>query len=202
MINKNQVKRIFADVAPDVNMAYKRYCEKKKYKDGKRVSIANQYPLTAEQKEQIDELYITNYGEQIGYVWHQNFAAHAGKFDYRFFPELLFVPEFEAFENQNLSASTMLGDKNFLPLIAQASGVRMPHTIFSCTNGMLRDGENKAITPEMAKELIKRQCGCFIKPTVDSCSGEGCAIIKENDKVDVLYNSLIINQMHRGGGVS
>ena len=165
-----------------------------KFKDPRRLAIANQYPLSKEQKEQIDELYVTNYGEKVNYVWHQNFAAHSGRFDYRFFPELLFIPEFEAFQNQNKAACLLLADKNFLPVVAKGVGVKMPKTILNCTNGVLRDGDNHIVTSEMAKDLLQKANTFFIKPSVDSCSGVGCMKVKEEDSWQLNYNSMMINE--------
>ena len=163
-----------------------------KFKDPRRLAIAKQYPLTKDQKDQIDELYITNYGEKIDYVWHQNFAAHAGRFDYRFFPELLFIPEFEAYQNQDKAAAKVLGDKNFLPLVANTVGVKMPRTIIDCTNGVLRDGERRIITPAMATELLKKEESFFIKPSVDSCSGAMCMKTDTYDVDNITDNHIVI----------
>lgn len=183
MIIKQQLKTIFTDILSNYYMHRSRNNEKKKFRDSRRIAIADQYPLSQSQKAQIDDFYIKNYGEKIDYVWHQNYAAHAGHFDYRFFPELLYIPEFEAFQNQNIHAARMLSDKNFLPLLAKGVGVKTPETIVSCTNGVLRDGENRIITPLMAEELIK-QCGmCFVKPSVDSGSGQGCLRIEGLDEI-------------------
>ena len=191
-MDRSTVKELMAIITPNVNIAYRRFCEIRKFKDARRKEIASQYQLTSEQKEEIDNLFINNYGEKIDYVWHQNYAAHAGQFDYKFFPELLYIPEFEAFQNQNRSAIEMMSDKNFLPMIAKFTGVKMPNTIVSCTNGILRDGENKVITPSMAKELIDRQEMCFVKPSVDSCSGDGCIKLTGNSTVELGRDTLKI----------
>lgn len=200
-MNKAQLKIYFAEVAPDLSRRYKRYVEKRKFQNPQRQAIAEKFLLTAEQKAQIDCFFMTNYGEKINYVWHQNFAAHAGRFDYRFFPELLFIPEFEAYQNNRKEAIAAFSDKNLLPLIAQAVGVKMPHTIVSCTHGVLRDCENHIITSAMADELVKREGVGFVKPTVDSCSGENCRKIHKDDILTFCRNKLIINEINgiRGG---
>lgn len=74
----------------------------------------------------------------------------------------------------------MMSDKNFLPLIAKSVGVRMPRTIVNCTNGLLRDGENSIFTPAVANELLKKQESFFVKPSVDSCYGQGCKYIQSH----------------------
>lgn len=171
---------------------------RKKFQDSRRRAIAESYPLTAEQKNQIDELYLNHYGEKIDYVWHQNFAAHANKFDYRFFPEVLYIPEFERFQNQNPAACRMLGDKNFLPVVAEAADIRMPHTIISCTNGILRDEDNHIISEAMSNEVLNTQNRFFVKPSTGSCSGHGCRLLSKNDNYEINNNMLIINNMAGG----
>ena len=187
---------LFRDSVASVNLASVKRREEKKFKDPRRVNIANQYPLTQQQKQEIDEFFISNYGEKVDYVWHQNYAAHAGRFDYRFFPEHLYIPEFEAFQNQNKATVKMMGDKNFLPIVSKYAGVEMPRTIVSCTNGVLRDGENHIITEVIAKELLKEKEVFFVKPSVDSCSGRGCKRVSDKDEWSITSNSRIIN----GGG--
>jgi hypothetical protein len=97
--------------------------EKNKFKDKRRIAIAETFPLTKEQKQQIDDLYIKHFGQKINYIYHQNYAAHANKFDYRFFPEIYYTTEFESYLNWNKDAVTIFSDKNLLPLIASSVGV-------------------------------------------------------------------------------
>ncbi len=163
-----------------------------RYKDHRRIAIANQYPLSKEQKEQVDEFYLTNYGQKVDYVWHQNYAAHAGRFDYKFFPELLYIPEFEAYQNQNTDAVNLLSDKNFLPILAKGVGVKMPCTIVDCTNGVLRDGDSHIITPKMALEILSKRDCFFIKPSVNSGSGLGCLKVNNKAKTEFNGNSIIV----------
>lgn len=177
--------------------AYK--CEIKKFQNKKRQEIAGLYPLNKEQREQIDDLYITNYGEKIDYIWHQNYAAHANRFDCRFLPELLYIPEFERFQNQNEAANQLLSDKNFLPVVAKTAGVKMPHTIISCTNGILRDEDNHIITEAIANEILKSQNMTFAKPSTSSCSGQCCRLLSKTDNYGISDNMLNINNVSGGG---
>ena len=45
------------------------YKELYKFRDARRIAIAKQFPLSKEQKEAIDDLYETNYGKRIGYIY-------------------------------------------------------------------------------------------------------------------------------------
>ena len=168
-----------------------------KFKDLRRVAIASQFPLSKEQKEQIDDLYLSFYGEKIDYVWHQNYAAHAGQFDYRFIPELIYIPEFETFMNQNIAAKEIMSDKNFLPLLAKSVNVKMPKTIVSCTNGIFRDGENCLIDVQKATKLLKESGRFFIKPSVDSSSGQGCMKVEEHDVFHFNQGSLYFDNLYK-----
>ena len=169
------------------------YKELYKFRDARRIAIAKQFPLSKEQKEAIDDLYETNYGKRIGYIWHQNYAAHAGRFDYKFFPEVLYFPEFEAYQNQNNAAIELLSDKNFLPVVAKGIGIKMPQTIVDCANGVLRDSEKHIITETMAKELLSRKQSFFVKPTVDSCSGQGCVKADQGAKIEFSNGAMSLN---------
>lgn len=189
---KERLKEISGDWLIEAKRARQRRREINAFRDPRRVAIANQYPLTQQQQEQIDELFRNNYGQTVDYVWHRNYAAHAGRFDCRFIPGILYIPEFEAFANQDKSYVTACNDKNFLGLIASAVGVTMPGTIVSCTNGILRDGENKLITPVAAESLVNRAKPCFFKPTTNSSSGKGCRIIREDDSVRFTRNALVL----------
>ena len=196
------IKRIVQDTSDKMYFTMSHRTEIHKFKDPRRREIADQYPLSKEQKEQIDELFVINYGEKIDYVWHQNYAAHANKFDYRFFPELFFIPEFEKFQNNNPAANSMMSDKNFLPVVAKAAGVKMPETIISCTNGVLRDNDNHILTSSMSEEILHKYNQFFVKPTTGSCSGKSCILVTEEDKSEIINNRLIINKKSDKGGYS
>lgn len=188
-----QYKILKEDIRADKTISRHRRHEELSFRNPRRLAIARSFSLSLEQKRQVDELFLNNYGEKVDYIWHQNYAAHSGRFDPYFFPELLYIPEFEAFQNHNKSAINSFSDKNLLPLLAKAASVNMPETIVSCTGGCLRDSDYSIISPVMATELVKRQGDCFIKPTIDSSSGRGCMVLKEGDDFVFSHNSLKVN---------
>ena len=124
----------------------------------------------------VDELYKINYGEKIPYTWHKNFMAHSGKFDHKYFPELLFIPEFERFMNLWPEYAKAFSDKNITPMLAEKVGIRTPKTYVSITKGMIRDSAYNVLTLDEAAERISGIGKAFVKPTVDSCSGRGCSV--------------------------
>jgi len=163
---------------------HRRKGEINKFKDKRRVEITESVSLTAEQKRAIDELYKRNYGEKIPYTWHKNFMAHAGRFDHKYFPELLFIPEFERFMNLWPEYARAFSDKNLTPIIAEKVGVLTPKVYISVTKGMIRDSEYNTLTLDEAVEKVGSVGPAFVKPTVDSCSGRGCCVADFSEGIE------------------
>lgn len=161
--------------------------ENKKFDDPRRVAIWSTVQLTEEQKRQIDELFGKYYGKKVPYTWHRHFTAFTGHFDPCFIPETLFIPEFEYYMNSNREYIRVFSDKNILSMIASGIGVRMPETMVSCANGILRNRNYEIIKWDEVIEEIPEET-CFAKPTIDSDSGRGCMIIsrKQPDMIAAL----------------
>ena len=159
--------------------------EIKKFKDKRRVEIFSKVVLTTEQKKAIDSLYEKNYGGRIPYIWHQYYTAYTGNFDANYFPELLYIPEFEFFMNLNKKYNATLSDKNILQYFASVAKVKMPKMKFSCVDGMIKDSEYNLLTREDFLNKVSNIGECFFKPTIDTCSGEGCAVMRIKDGIDL-----------------
>ena len=159
--------------------------EMRKISDPKRKSILSETVLSEKQKQKIDKLFIENYGSKIPYYWHQYFTAYTGKFDEAYFPELLFVPEFEHFMNQNESYIDVFADKNIIPMIAKANEIKMPKSFFSCVYGIYRD-ENNIITKNEFEKRMSNIGRVFVKPSIDSSSGQGCFPINMVNGIDTI----------------
>lgn len=159
--------------------------EIRKLRDPRRVKIYSKVLLTDQQKAEIDRVYKENYGEKIPHTWHRHFTAYTGKFDPFYFPELLFIPEFERFMNQEKSYTKVFSDKTVLPLIASAVGVEIttPKTYLSAVRGILRDQNNDIISRAQAVKILEGK-KAFFKPTVDSNSGRGCMIVNVEGGID------------------
>lgn len=168
-------------------IARKRHIEIRKFKDPKRIKIYSQIELTEKQKKQIDDFYLSNYGKKIPYTWHRYFTAFTGSFDPQYFPELLFIPEFERYMNPNQSYVNVFADKNVLAAIAAGVGVRMPKSVVSSVNNILLDKEYGLIDWNSLETLLG-EGEYFAKPTVDSDSGRGCRLLdcKNNNMLHVL----------------
>ncbi len=169
-------------------ISYSKVNEIKKFKDFRRVKICNSCELTKKQKKAIDEYYLKNYEKKIPYIWHMHNYAFSGHFDVRYFPELLYIPEFERFMNFDKSMNDFLEDKNNLYTIQDYLNVKMPKKIISCQSGTYMDSDNNVIDKS---EVIKKLYDIgekFYKVSVDTCSGVGCKLLNFEKGIEKNYN--------------
>ena len=145
------------------------------------MEILSKIDLTKEQKQQIDSLFLCNYGKKIPYQWHRLYTAYTGKFDPYYYPELLFISEFERYMNINKSYSDVFSDKNVLPLIANNAHVHMPDCYYRSINGQIINHHNQMSS---IRDLYKLKGEYFIKPTINTSSGIGCEVICLNNGRD------------------
>lgn len=177
--------RMYAsDVIDPVLIFHRRNTEIKKMKDPRRIKIQESVILSETQKKEIDDFYLSNYGEKIPYTWHQHYMAYTGKFDVKYFPELLYIPEFEYFMNQKSDYQRVFADKNVTPMIAKSVGIKTPYVFLSCVAGVFRYCDGTLISLKEAIDKLGDIGEAFIKPTVDSCSGNGCAVIDIKNGID------------------
>ena len=181
-----KILRIANDWTESFMIRHKRKNEIKKFKDPRRVAIWSEVDLTEEQKKAIDALYVENYGEKIPYTWHRHYTAFTGRFDEKYFPELLFIPEFERFMSLHREYAQVFTDKNMLPMLAASVGVKSVKSFITSTKGALRDENYRSITREDAIEKLRNIGEVFIKPTVDTSSGVGCFIADFRGGVDTI----------------
>lgn len=158
--------------------------ELKKFKDSRRVKIFSETTLSTEQKNMIDSLYKNKYGKKIPYTWHRHYTAYTGNFDVNYFPELLYIPEFEYYMNLNRCFAEFLGDKNLLPYIANAANIKMPKTRFACIDGIIKDSLYNILTKEDFLKNISNIGECFYKITKNSSSGRSCKLLNIHEGID------------------
>lgn len=195
---KTAVKNRVRDYQDQHLIKARRAYEINKFKDPRRVAIYSTVELSKEQKGQIDDLYVRNYGEKIPYIWHQHYTAFTGRFDPAYFPELLYIPEFEYFMNQNRKYCDVLEDKNVLSMIANGVGIRTPRAVVSSANHVLRDNSYRLISKEDIPSLLGDTVW-FAKPTVESGSGKGCTLLSAQDsdfyeKIESLGSDFVIQE--------
>ncbi len=160
--------------------------EIRKFRDPRRVEIFSKVNLSDEQKQAIDALFLENYGEKVPHTWHRHFTAFTGSFDAAYFPELLYIPEFERFMNMNREFAKLLTDKNFLGLVAAGVGVKMPKCYLTACEGGYRDANNRLISRDEALKQMSDLGEVFAKPTKDTSSGQGCFVANFENGVDKL----------------
>ena len=136
-------------------------------------------------------MYLENYGKKIPYHWHRLYTAYTGRFDPAYFPELLFTPKFERFENLWGNYVRVLSDKNLFPLLVCKAGLRTPDYVLSRTRGMYRDGSFQPLSTSGACALLGNAGEVFVKPTVDTNSGRGCFVARFENGVDVLSGTSV-----------
>lgn len=158
--------------------------EKSKMADPRRRKIASQFILTKEQKEKIDKLYKNNYGKKIPYDWHKYYSSYTGHFDEKYIPDMLFMSKIE----KKFVPSEYLHpfeNKNLLPILVNGiDNVRTANIIISCENGIFRNSNMEFIDYEQAENILYNTGKVFLKPTIDSNSGRGCAILDIKDGID------------------
>jgi hypothetical protein len=88
--------------------------------------------------------------------------------------------------NYRISYTDVMSDKNFLPLIAKSGGIKTPIAFVSKTSGFYRNKEYQHIDREQVSNIIKDIGEVFVKPTVETCSGEGCFVMNIVNGVDTI----------------
>lgn len=175
-MNKKKIKQFWLGQLDNLEHINAVIGEKKKFRDKRRVEICNSTKLSQEQIDSVEKLYKNNYGKKIPLTWHKSYTAYTGRFDKYYFPEILYIPEFERYMNYNQSLANVLEDKNLLYVFAKASNVRMPRMYLSCQAGIYKDAENKVLDFEKACALISNIGVCFAKPSIGTDSGRGCEV--------------------------
>lgn len=175
-MNKKEIKQFLLGQLDNLEHINAVMGEKKKFRDKRRIEICNSTKLSQEQIDSVEKLYKNNYGKKIPLTWHKSYTAYTGRFDKYYFPEILYIPEFERYMNYNQSLANVLEDKNLLYVFAKASNVRMPRRYLSCQAGIYKDAENKVLDFEKACSLISNIGVCFAKPSIGTDSGRGCEV--------------------------
>lgn len=153
------------------------YGEMKKIKDNRRQKLVNSVRLTNDQKERIDTLFKTNYGKKMPYDWHRLYQSFTGKFQEKYFPEILFSTKFEPMVNPR-AYRYVLDDKILLSLFCCGEkNVRIPETVGTYCNGVYFDANHRTMSLEQLSSSISNMGRLLIKPTQDTSSGRGVRII-------------------------
>lgn len=186
------IKKILFDLYDRLHILKKQNEEIKKFNDQRRKKIYNSISLSDKQKSLIDNLYKKNYEAGIPYTWHKHYTAFTGKFDQLYFPELLFIPEFERFENQFAEYANVFADKNVTEQLAKSINIKTPKTIIHCIKGLFFDNDYNQLSLIEASKRLTNIGKVFIKPTVNSSSGRDCLICNFIGEVDSTTGKKIV----------
>lgn len=147
-------------------------------------------PLSKEQKKEIDDYWKKEYGHKISKFWHRKYFAYSGKFDVKFFPEILYTTKLEPLMNDDF-VSSVLSDKSLVEIIfgnvlKTGQGVVVPKTICGCCRGFGYDGDRQPASVKSLIEIVKGLEGSYIiKPSVGESSGHGVRLLQLEKGLDV-----------------
>ena len=178
---------------------YNSYVSKKIYKYEiknikKKKNILEKVELTVDQEKEIQDFFVKNYGKKIDTKWHRLYQSYTGKFDKRYFPEIIFSTELQPLlRDKNIAKQ--LADKSMVELLYRdIEGLYIPKTIVLNCSGVWYDSDRNIITKEtVLKEL--QNCGKkIIKKIVGSNSGCGVLIVNIKNGYDS-KNKLSLEQI-------
>lgn len=169
------------------NQIYKKEIINIKRKD----FILQQIKLTDEQEREIQEYFKTNYGKSISTKWHRLYQSYLGKYDKKYFPEILFSTYLEKKLN-DLSVCKVLEDKALLEvLFSDIKGLKLPHTLVLKVDNVCYDESRNYITNDFLEKKLNNAGKVLFKKTVGSCSGKSIKVCDFKDGVDLLSKKTV-----------
>lgn len=124
--------------------------------------------------------------QKISTKWHRLYQSYNGKFNKKYFPEILYTTKLERKLN-NREIGRIISDKSFFPMYYRdISNVRLPDTYIINNSGIFYTADRKIITKEKAIALVQNIGEAVIKPTLDSSSGDSVILCNFRSGVDVL----------------
>lgn len=154
--------------------------------------------LKQEDKEKAEEYWKKHYGKRIPLKWHRKYYAFSGKFDPRYFPEILYTTKLEPLLNDD-HVARVLSDKNmteilFEKVISKEDDVTVPTTVCGCDNGFYFDKDRRPISQkQLFKELHECDNELIIKPSIGESSGHGVKLIKARKGIDEITGDTLEN---------
>lgn len=142
--------------------------------------------LSSEQKEQIQQLWKTNYGKRIPLYWHRLYASYTGVVDVNYFPEIFYSTVLERKYNDPylaLSSENKTQMDLLLRLPAQSQSNVVP-MLFYKTCGAYFNGTHELITEKQAEQILASYGRCVIKASMDTDSGRDVKVLEMFDGVD------------------
>lgn len=117
--------------------------------------------------------------------WHRYYQYFTGNYDIDYYPEILFSTELEPLINER-QVALAYSDKSMLPTMF-GDVVYLPKTILRKSYGRYFDGDGSPLLKSEAfrkvKDYLKGGNKVIIKPSVDTCSGQGVNVISSADEL-------------------
>lgn len=168
----------------------------------KKRKIYKNIKLSKEEKKQIDDFYLENYGKKVKYYWHRLYQSYTGNFDYKYIPEYLYTVKIEPKTNKRIEALPY-ENKNMLSVIFKDSSVKIPKTYIMCIKGRFFDENRNPIKKENAirylKNLNEGTYDAVVKATIDTNSGKDVKIISLEKCVDKMTGKSIEDIIENAG---
>ena len=139
-------------------------------------------PLTDAQKAEVDEFYMEHFGQKVPYSTHELLTSFTGVFDVRYIPMEIYYSDIEYTFDSNRPYIHVFENKNLVPYLAKAAGVKTPDTIWDNVDGLNFDGERNFVSRDQMAEIIRSYDKIFVKPSVGTSGGTGCKIYSDIQK--------------------
>lgn len=175
--------------------------ELKRIRMPERLKIRKKISLNDDQSKEIDSYYKKYLGETIPKDWHKHYMAFTGNYDKRYFPDILYIPEFERYMNLYSEYNKVYEDKNLVEALTHQANVKCVETVASCRRGLFYVQEDIVNSIDiLVAKVSELNCLLFLKPSVDSSSGENCRLIHLVNGVDKVSgeSGKIILQKYNG----
>ncbi len=140
-------------------------------------------PLTAEQEKKIRD-YWGKYGfTDVPMQWHRFYYAKTGLERPEFLPSTFFFQTIKPAMN-NVEYGRAWSDKSYLDFFLQ--GLSTAKTVLRNVNGRFLDEQFRLLTNEEAAEVLGRYEALVVKPSVDTHTGHGIALLNRPYDLETL----------------
>lgn len=137
------------------------------------------------QENRIKEYFVNNYGKNYSNKWHRLYQSYTGKYDEKYFPEILYSTKLEKNLNPNEMA-TFLEDKSLVELLYKnVKNLVLPKTYILNCSGIFYDQHRKVISYADALKKITSTKEVVFKKTINSSSGRSIRICQFSDGIDI-----------------
>lgn len=140
--------------------------------------------LSIDQKNEIKDYFIKNYGKNYSDKWHRLYQSYTGKYDKKYFPEILYSTQLEKKLNPTKIAE-FIEDKALIELLyGGVAKLNIPKTYVLNCSGIFYDAKRNVISRDEALKILANTPEVVLKKTVDSSSGRSIRMCKFKNGID------------------